>query len=181
MRKLLMLICTMVLVAVFMPARDVGATYFGGKFPHSPGSTTTLYYKYNDPHRYNGNVWQGAANWRNAAARVKPTPGGSDIKLTVVDVYVDDGYYGKTWINPGLSAATYTSAGFRLNQRYMDSLNDFDRTFVATHEFGHTLGLAHTQGTSENSIMRPGGGSFTFPWYNTPMPYDRGQINNLYN
>ena len=62
----------------------------------------------------------------------------------------------------------------------MDPLNDFDRTFVTTHEFGHTLGLAHTTGTL-TSVMKPGGTGFFFPAFNTPMPYDQGQINGLYN
>lgn len=157
------------------------ATYLGGKFAHTPGTTTTLNYTYNSPHRYSGNAWQGAANWRNAATRVKPTSASSNIKITVTDIYTNDNYYGQAWINPCEGCATYTSAGFRLNQRTMDPLGDFDRTFVATHEFGHTLGLAHTTGTTADTIMKQGGSGFVFPWYNTPMPYDKNQINALYN
>lgn len=181
-KKLIKISAIGLLIIVTLPSPTAHANYLGGKFSQSPGTTIHPRYTYPSPTRYGGNVWQGAANWRNAATRVKPTDGlGPWFQITVNDVYVADTYYGQAWLNPGPAGPIYTSAGFYLNHRLMDHLNDFDRTFVATHEFGHTLGLAHTTPANTDSIMRPGSATPTFPWYNTPMPYDKGQINALYN
>lgn len=156
------------------------ADYLGGKYQHVPGSITYLNYNY-PLNRYGRNVQQAAVNWRNVANYVKPRQVANNVKIGVVDYHDNHNFYAYVSHNPGSAGPIYQTSVVWLNQRLMDPLNDFNRTYVTTHEFGHALGLAHTTSTSQDSIMKPGGGGFTFPWYNTPMSYDRGQINNLYN
>src|SRR5690554_4958664 len=101
MKRLLLTISILTgfLLVPVMFSGAASATWYSwnSRFPHTPGSTTTLNYTYQSPQRYNGNVWQGAKNWRDAAARVKPTPGSSSIKITVTDTYTSANWYGSTW------------------------------------------------------------------------------------
>lgn len=51
------LVFSIVLLEATVFSNITSADYLGGKFPHSAGSTTTLYYTYSSPHRYSGNAW----------------------------------------------------------------------------------------------------------------------------
>jgi Matrixin len=166
-------------VTVFIIANLAGggtadALVLGGKWPRS--GVFTLYFNYGGSHRYYGNVWQGATNWSNTPTNVNvafwsglPNP----IHIDVIDTYTNDTWWGLTTWSP-CSSCAYTKNTYYLNQRTLDPESDFTRTKVATHEFGHTIGLAHAP-YNTTSVMNQG-----YLSYNTPQQYDVNDLNSLY-
>lgn len=78
-----------------------------------------------------------------------------------------------------------------VNQYAMDNIpgdakkKDFFRTYALTHEEGHALGLAHPdqfcQQYPSASLMQQGNGDLFKKNYNTPMPFDKAELKQLYN
>lgn len=171
---------TLVLVGALLVSLVSGsvthATVLGGKFVRS--GVFTLYFSYGGAHRYYGNVWQGAANWSATPTdvNISPWPGTPyAIHIDVYDTYTSATWWGITYFNPCAgSGCNYNRNYFYLNQRTLDPESDFTRTKVATHEFGHAIGLAHAP-SGTTSIMNQGHLS-----YNTPRTYDINDINWLY-
>lgn len=176
MRRLITLIAIGILVLPLAFTTDSHATRLGGKYNRS--GTFTLYFSYGGAHRYYGNVWQGAANWSatSTPVNIASWPGTPyAIHIDVYDTYTSATWWGITYFNPcSGTGCNYARNYFYLNQRTMDPLNDFMRTKVATHEFGHTIGLAHAP-SSATSVMKQGTLS-----YNTPRPYDVNDVNVIY-
>lgn len=165
---------SLMFVIVFSAVGSTEATLLGGKWSRS--GTFTLYFSYGGAHRYYGNVWQGAANWSNTPTDVNiaPWPGVPyAVHIDVFDIYSNATWWGATTWSP-CSSCTYSYTSYQLNQRTLDPENDFTRTKVATHEFGHTVGLAHAP-SGTTSIMNQGHLS-----YNTPRQYDHNDLNTLY-
>jgi hypothetical protein len=169
-------VLAMALVATFVTGSSpAGATTLGGHWPYS-GQSLHLYYQYGGNHRYLGNVYQGGVNWTNTPTKVwvQQWPGVPyQLQITVQDVYLNDTWWAATTLSP-CNGCTYSSATIRLNQRTMDPLNDFMRTKVATHEFGHAIGLDHPA-SQATSVMNQG--TLT---YNTPRTYDINDVNRIY-
>lgn len=171
----------------------VKACYFNLKAP-----SKNLALSYAGDHRYYGNVWQAAKNWSDTGAGIKinPTKNNVDAYIRVKDVNVNESWYAKVdipakadWMGPHKTVPSNPrlpkTLTLLMNKRYMDGLNDFERTLVATHELGHTLGLAHTNGAagcniSNESIMKEGNKDTTFTrGFNTPRTFDENQLKQL--
>lgn len=149
------------------------AALLGGKWPYS--GYFTLYYSYGGGHRYAGNVYQGAVNWTNTATRVdiKQWPGAPyRIDLDVIDQWNSATWWGLTVLSP-CNECSYKRSTIYMNPNTLDKETDFIRTKVATHEFGHGFGLAHS-GISP-SVMLQGRLS-----YNKPQWYDISETDRIY-
>lgn len=172
-------LAAVLIAAVFIPVVVSGtaeATLLGGRWNRT--GYFTLYYYYGGKHRYNGNVWQGGTNWTNTPTKVTMStwPGLSrPMHIEVYDTYNGATWWGLTAHYPcSTSGCTYGTAAFYMNQRTLDPESDFTRTKVATHEFGHVLGLAHSPSTT-TSVMKQGRLG-----YNKPQSYDINETNRLY-
>ena len=166
------------IILASIATKTAEATLLGGKWPRS--GYFTLYYYYGGNHRYYGNIWQGGTNWSNTPTKVymKPWPGiSAPLHLEVYDTYTSATWWGMAAHYPCTgSGCKYSAAAIYMNQRTLDPENDFIRTKVATHEFGHTLGLAHpASSVTSSSVMRQGRLS-----YNKPQKYDINDLNRIY-
>ena len=166
----------LVVTAVSIAANGgvASATLLGGKWPNS--GTFTLYYGYGGDHRYKGNVWQGAKNWSDTPTRVnmKAWPGTPyKVSIDVVDNWGDDTIWGATVFNQ-CQTCTYKKVTVYLFPKALDKQPDSTRTKVATHEFGHAVGLAHPS-TSKTSVMKQGKLSYT-----KPQSYDISELKRRY-
>lgn len=157
---------------------------FGGEWPYH-GNSLQLYYSYSGGHRYLGNVTQGAENWNHAGTKVhfSPWPGGQVTDdVPFVDVNTSETWWGMTiFANHDCSTCGYTQNSVELNQHTLDPESDAQRTKVATHELGHTLGLEHPGGwtsTSTPSVMWQGLLNGTVK--ETPQPFDTQRVNGMY-
>jgi hypothetical protein len=185
---------------------DVKACYYNLKAPKE-----NLTFSYEGDHRYYGNAWQAAKNWTDVGAGITIKPDADRDSDTAYiqfkDVHIDrytvieglemnEGTAGavviprtKEWLGPHTSIPQNPKIPEKLtilvNKYVMDQLNDFQRTYVLTHEVGHTLGLAHTNGPAgcgidDKSIMNQGSGQVMQRNFNTPMPFDQAELKQLY-
>jgi hypothetical protein len=167
--------------------------YFNLKAP-----SKNLTFSYEGDHRYYGNAWQAAKNWTDTGAglTIKPDQDrDSDTAyIQLKDVDVNAGWYAKTeipetteWLGPHTTVPSDPNVPdnitILINKQRMDPLSDFKRTYVLTHEMGHTLGLAHPDhfcNDSSESIMSRGSQDAINRTFNTPMPYDKTALRQLY-
>jgi hypothetical protein len=75
----------------------------------------------------------------------------------------------------GSGWSKYTSSAIAFNRFTMDSLSDFMKLKVATHELGHAQGLGHAVSPNCTSIMQQG-----FLSINKPQPHDYYDFDALY-
>lgn len=158
---------------------------FGSAWP-APDGDLVIQYSYGGEHRYLGNVFRGAENWNDTDAPVTFSQwqgGDSAIQIRVTDIYSDGDWWGLAYKSSDPIDEAFTQRTIYLNQRMLDPEGDEQRTKVATHEFGHAIGLQHTtavSGLPKNtpSVMWQGlvGGNVR----STPQPIDVSRVDGLY-
>jgi hypothetical protein len=109
------------------------------------------------------------------------------LAVTVIPVSWQKEYSTTVPKNPHIPA----SVTILVNKYAMDNIpgdskkKDFFKTYTLTHEAGHALGLAHPdqfcQQHPSASVMAQGDGDLYRKNYNTPMPFDKAELKQLYN
>lgn len=162
-----------------------------GRWPHTCGVPLQIYYTYGGDHKYLGNVVQGAANWSAAGTRLRigQWPGAplqEHVRLSD-DSSIKHDWFALTttrWSSTFemRAPATMVFNSSRIAGFFgisMEGLDNFMRTKVATHEFGHSVGLAHPADfgidSRTDSVMHQGNRA-----YNTPMPFDKTSVGRKY-
>jgi hypothetical protein len=160
---------------------------WGPGWPHTSGSPVNLTWSYGGAHRYLGNGFQGTQNWNNAGTQVRFSrwPGSGPINVSMADATdLGDTTIAITLAADWCYACTYTNNTIYFFSQEMDKLDDFQRTYTATHELGHALGLRHLRElgltTSTPSVMHQTWEFTKRAPYNTPQAYDIGKVNTLY-
>lgn len=172
--------------------------YFNMKWPKR-----NLTFSYEGEHRYYGNAWQAAKNWTDLNAGISITPAAEgqkgDIILEDVSVVSDEDrqWAGKVILtneiknNPRViqqEPQLINEKHVLANKYYLEGLNDYQRTYTFTHEFGHILGIAHIDDPKCNndvsnvaSIMMSGGRTKMeeLP-FNKPTEHDKTMLLYLY-
>lgn len=93
--------------------------------------------------------------------------------VTIIDYELPGAEYGFVWIDPAPETGPYVAGEMYLNTAEItDAAN---QRYVATHEWGHLLGLAHNCTTS---VMA--GGDWCFVRYSTIKAHDTQDLNALY-
>ncbi len=151
------------------------AHFFGGSFPYTRG--TWLYIGYTQSGSYATPVVNAARSWQATPTRAVVFPEGyATSEIDFFTQYRSESWWGLTVHNPCAgSGCVYGWATLYLNSRTLASESDFTRQKVATHEFGHGLGLAHTTDWWYSSILKQG-----YLSYNTPQQHDIDDTNALY-
>lgn len=105
-----------------------------------------------------------------------------DVQYMANDAYwTSQGYYGFGIPGPDGNSGTYTYGDLYIVNGNCKNLSSHDKEMVITHEFGHLLGLAHTEDgvfSAVNSIMDEG--DVFDNEINGPTGYDEEELRDLY-
>jgi len=170
-----MLAIVVLAVGAFLTTSVASAYFFGGKFPHTPG--TWLYIGYTQSGGYTTEVQAAVNSWHSTPTRVWMFS--ENYAYSEADFYTQ--WRSETWWGLAVHhpcagyGCSYRWADLYLNSRTLGSESSFIRQKVAAHELGHGLGLAHCNDCWDNSIMKQG-----YLSYNTPQQRDINDINALY-
>lgn len=149
----------------------------GGKW------ATNVGWWYDSSDSYYSTFQSAASNWNNAANNITwyQTTMTSAVVIPRADFYGATGWDGYGYSGPDMYSGTYTYGDVQINRTYTDEYEPNRKVGVATHEYGHILGLAHTNTTSYPSIMYNSAGYAYATWgIYYPVSHDITDINNLY-
>lgn len=182
--KLLIVSFATLLVLAFS-VTSVFAEYLGGKWGKYPvywAINTEVASAYTTPLKDGAKNWNGRAN---IALRYYPdwiqyeTNASVDVRVKYEpndSYWAAKGYYAFGEPGPDAFSGTYTSGTLSIVKSKCDPLSSQDKMRVVTHEFGHLLGLAHTEKLFTSSIMDE-----SDVWgLDAPTTYDQEQLQGLY-
>jgi matrixin len=136
-------------------------------------STRNLLYGHTTVSGYQAIVDAAASRWSNSTD-VNFTYVYGSVALGINPVVSNYGNNGLSGWVVLCSGGKRTSEAVYLNRYYLDTYSSAKKKGVATHEFGHALGLAHT---NNNTVMYPTDAGRT---QYSPVQDDINGINSLY-
>ncbi|HET7637481.1 MAG TPA: M57 family metalloprotease, partial [Ktedonobacteraceae bacterium] len=155
-----------------------------------------LTFSYQGDHLYYGNAWQAAKNWSDLDAGVSIQPAGDNPAANqAAYIQIKDVYWPGSDIIANADVTSDTAQKevpkwptstkhitVFVNIARMEEFNSSSRTYVLTHELGHTLGLAHSDkcGYHDESIMNSNGKDLPAKAFNTPREFDKMELMKLY-
>ncbi|GED73045.1 hypothetical protein BRE01_67470 [Brevibacillus reuszeri] len=160
------------------------ADHLGGKWD----VYNVIYEDINLTSKYSRVLWSAADEW-NAISEINLSPADDETGYIAVkhQPKTEDYNLGRTGLYGlgmpydemgRLNRGPYASADLIIVRYTCDPLDTTDTIKTITHEFGHTLGLAHTSDTSIDSIMDK---SDVFKVrIEGPTRYDRNELRALY-
>lgn len=157
------------------------AEVYGGKWASNP----SYYHNTSNPYSTEFNQaissWNGVLSSIGSALRIRSgSATGATVMVSTANYY-DLGWDGYCKPGPDPYSGTYTYADMKLNTFYMDNFTSDRRKSVITHEFGHCLGLAHTETGANRSIMYITSNVYYGQWNLTsPTSYDIDNLDSLY-
>ncbi|MFF2528565.1 hypothetical protein ACFVS2_06590 [Brevibacillus sp. NPDC058079] len=161
------------------------ADYLGGEWD----IYDVTYEDINLDKKYSDLLWSAADEW-NAISNINLSPADTNetgyISVEHPDSRTEKELYrlgtyglGIPYDDRGrMNRSPYASANIIIVRSMCDDLDTDDTIKTMTHEFGHTLGLAHPEDTSVDSIMD---GKDVFDWdIHGPTKYDKKELRGLY-
>ncbi|QDS35450.1 hypothetical protein [Brevibacillus brevis] len=161
------------------------ADYLGGEWD----IYDVTYEDINLDEKYSDLLWSAADEW-NAISNINLSPADTNETGYISVEHPDSrtekelyrlGTYGLGIPydeNGRMNRSPYASANIIIVKSMCDDLDMDDTIKTMTHEFGHTLGLAHPEDTSVDSIMD---NKDVFDWdIHGPTKYDKKELRGLY-
>jgi len=191
-------------VAIGLSGGQSSASELGGRWRHTAGNhlilTYRCWYQIPSPRPDSSNgIWvnycantyaevQAAARaWNDSGANVSFMEIFERNRRGISTPKADVQVFESSW-NPAEAGVTrhtpcegrgclYTRSSLTLNMAALNTMTSFDRMKTIVHEFGHAIGLGHTEqdGTGSLSVMRQGQQPV-----NTPQPWDTSWVAFLY-
>lgn len=178
-RKLLF---TATILSMFLSFTTAYAAVYGGKW------TTNPTYYADSSNIYASQIQSAVSTWNSTLSSIGASIRINTSSITSADIIPESSYFGATEWNamgkpgPDMYSGSYEYADLKFNISYMKDYTSTKNKAIATHEWGHILGLNHTADDSISSLMCWRGSSTYYDQWNltSPTSYDISQLNTIY-
>lgn len=181
MKKLKVLV--ILAVCLSMLSIITNAEICGGAWRVNPTYYVSSTDKFYSQHTYAVSTWNSAlAGCSGNNIRIYSNTQQAAVVSSVNQSYGSTGWNAYTTVGPDPYYGTYSYADMKFNLTYMNGYTSEKNKSIVTHEWGHVLGIDHTQDIRISSLMYVGGSDTYYDkWGLTePTSFDKSQLDIIY-